>query len=286
MINNDEMINHEMIRKYLENLIFGKLQSYLELDAQIIDKSVVASETYTGKEKKDIIVVLKFLPATNINGVEDMPIQVMVDVKSEYQDIIYDVLHEIAITNNQVIGSADSYKFKQFYNTPILLSTFQNIGAYKSSTMSMDMRIVSFGPIAISNDIYFSLSLGNDTYVDDPEDDEDEIDRFKLTLLNAIFSVEHVFDGMVTNGNPLQKNTHNSYNTTLTLSYILDKDSAIHKLLHNNATGTSTFSIGYNPVSEEGFNNFLNYYYLQSYTENILVSDVTKVTVSFISRGD
>ena len=293
-------IEHEHIRTHLENLIFAKLSAFAESNIleDLRDKTVVCNESYDGKTKKDIIVVIKYLSATNTNGIVDLPIQILVDVKSDLQDLIFNVLQEIAYAENQQICSITDgatqnpttlYKFKQFYNTPIVLTQFQNSGAYKSTTMTMDARFVIFTNIATSSDMYLKIIV--DSSGSNPTsytDDSTGINAFKNSILNTIYYIEHRFDGVNKATKRLQENKPNSYNITFTISYIFDSNSALQQDLWKNSTSAKMYTIEYKgykgatPIS----NTQTFKCYLQSYTENVLVSDVTKVTVVFVSNGE
>jgi hypothetical protein len=215
----------------------------------------------------------------------------LVDVKSELQDIVFTILQEIAYDYNQVISSITDgatppttlYKFKQFYNTPIVLTQFQNAGAYKSTTMTMDARFVVFSGIATSSDMYLDLTIGTTNYADNSTG----ISDFKNSILNTIYYIEHRFDSTVKNGKRLQENKPNSYNMTFTINYIFDSSSAIQQALWTNSKDTTIYTIKYKGY--KGASTPSDYQtfkcYLQSYTENVLVSDVTKVTVTFVSNG-
>lgn len=276
-------IEHEDIRAYFENLIFTSYRLLYRAEdgyEDIQNTTVVANESYDGKERKDIKIILKFLSGENTNGVIDLPIQVLVEVKTELQDIIFNVLQDIAYTNNKIVHTfEDKYSFKQFYNTPIVLTSFQNSGAFKSSTLTMDMRIVAFESIATLMDMTLELTLNSTSYLNN----SDEMKKFKDTLLNAVFFIEHRFDGRVMKGQPLQQNKYNSFNAILTLSYILDKSSTIQEALWNLADDKKILTFKYaddNSFTEKTFSG-----YMRTYTGNILVSDVTKVTVELISTG-
>ena len=294
-------IEHEDIRGYLQNLIFTKLSAFAELNnfEDLRDKTVVCNESYDGKTRKDIIIVIKYLSASNTNGIVDLPIQILVDVKSELQDIVFDVLQEIAYAHNQTISNILNanneivYKFKQFYNTPIVLSQFQNSGAYKSTTMTMDARFVVFTNIATSSDMFLEMTINeivNGTATDvSYVDGSTGIVDFKNSILNTIFYIEHRFDGNVMNGKAIQENKPNSYNMTLTINYIFDSNSHIQQAIWKNISDIKKiYQLKYKaykgsvtPVTD--YQNFKCY--MQSYTENVLVSDVTKVTVVFVSNG-
>ena len=125
------------------------------------------------------------------------------------------------------------------------------------------------------------------TYNDDSTDLNSGIIAFKNSILNTIYYIEHRFDSVVKNGKRLQENKPNSYNMTFTISYIFDSNSELQQDLWKNSTSAKMYTIEYKgykgatPVSDTQTFNC----YLQSYTENILVSDVTKVTVTFVSNG-
>lgn len=285
------IVEHEDIRAYFENLITSRLNFAAENSGfDLSDKLVVANESYDGKTRKDIIVVLKFLSAENTNGVVDLPIQVMVEVKSELQDLIFNILQDIAYDLNQTIGSiadpniqnAVKYKFKQFYNTPLMLSHFQNAGAYKTSAMTMDARFVVFDTISTLGDMELTLLFNSNYYPSSTSDKS--IDNFKNTIINTVFHVEYAFDGRVKNQNPVQENLPNSYNANLTINYILDSNDTIQSLFDSHLFDGATFQITYR--SAPSFTNKTFKYHIQSYTENLLVSDVTKVTIVFITTGE
>lgn len=292
------IVKHETIRAYFENLIMTKLLAYAQNNGfeDLRDKCVVANESYDGKTRKDIKVILKFLSAENTNGIIDLPIQVLVEVNTELQDIVFNILQDIAYEKHQTIETIYfapnevDYSFKQFYKTPIVINAFQNGGIYKTSTMTMDMRLVVFETFATTNDMELEFidlpsGYGDDTDYMDYANNSDEMAAFKSSIINCVYHIEHRFDGIVKKGKKLQENRHNSYNVVFTVSYILNKADEIQGLLWDDADRDVNFQIKYK--SNHLFDNAKTYKFrIQTYTENEIVSDVTKVTVTFISTGE
>lgn len=288
-------VEHETIRSYFENLIMEKLQSYAQNNGfeDLREKTVVANESYDGKTKKDIKVILKFLSAENTNGIIDLPIQVLVEVNTELQDIVFNILQDIAYEKHQKIETVYisendiDYAFKQFYKTPTTLTTFQNGGVYKTSTMTMDMRIVAFETFATSNDMSLSFKYkvnASDNSATEYTNSSTEMKNFKATIINLVYHLEHRFDPVNIKNVKLQKNKYNSYNNVMTLSYILDKSNTIQENLWDKADGLIDIEITYK--SNSVFTNAKTYKCaIQTYTENLLVTDVTKVTINFVSTG-
>ena len=288
-------VEHETIRSYFENLIMEKLQSYAQNNGfeDLREKTVVANESYDGKTKKDIKVILKFLSAENTNGFIDLPVQILVEVNTELQDIVFNILQDIAYEKHQKIETVYAsqnevdYAFKQFYKTPTVLTTFQNGGIYKTSTMTMDMRIVAFKTYATSNDMYLSFKYkvnNSDNSATEYTNSSTEMSNFKATILNAVYHLENRFDGRVFHNNKLQRNTENSYNVVFSLSYILDKSNTIQENLWDKADGLKDVEISYK--SNSVFTNAKTYKCaIRTYTDNVVVTDVIKVTVEFVSTG-
>lgn len=287
-------IEHETIRAYFEEKLRYYIDEISGLQAQdILDNLVVANESIDKKDRKRVSVILKFLPATNTNGVVDIPIQLLVDVQTDYLDEVFNALQTLAYDLNQTIDGKKiannpveyEYKFKQFYRTPFVLQTFENGGAYKYTMVSMDVRFVVFTSIAVASDMKLSLTctIGSpgDEDTDTYDEDSDEILELNTALLNTVFHLENRFDGRVFQNQPKQRNSRNSYNLSLSLSYIRNIEDTLQNIFFTQCDTNARWVIKY---------KMGNYYKqfkasIQTYTDTVLVSDVVKTTVEFVSVG-
>lgn len=152
------MIERELYINWLNDRIS-------ELVANDIVIAVHDEFSYNSDANLDITV--KMLPGQIQYGIPQYPCELLIEVNENFAEEVIKALTQFTLDFNESLLELGSQSYRQYYNTPNVIGTFQNRGIVNNTALSISVSLISFTRV----DLLQKLSIktqDQDEYLDVP----------------------------------------------------------------------------------------------------------------------
>lgn len=136
------MITQKEITSHVKSLLESFLDNDIELSS--LKREYHEELYYKQNNTNDIDITICLYPGDIETKVVQYPVQIFIDVKTELQEHLMNVLHKLALSNNEMIVDFGESKIKQYFMTPSVASKFVKSGIYEYVSLSLNCRFFEY----------------------------------------------------------------------------------------------------------------------------------------------
>lgn len=129
------MIERELYIEWLKDRI----------DELIANDIVLAvHDEFSYNSEANIDVTVKMLPGQIQYGIPQYPCELLIEVNENFAEEVIKALTQFTLDFNESLISLGSQSYRQYYNTPNVVGTFQNRGIVNNTAISISVSLISF----------------------------------------------------------------------------------------------------------------------------------------------
>ena len=95
----------------------------------------------------DVDITVKYLTGQIQTGITQYPGELLILINEKYKDSVIEALTDFTETYNENVASIDSKSYREYYNTPNVIGTFQNGGIDRYTSVSISFSLITFNNV-------------------------------------------------------------------------------------------------------------------------------------------
>lgn len=133
----------------LRDSYIAHLKNLIEAQIAIVTADSITTDfhdEFSYNDNVDLDVTVKMLPGQIQVGVVQYPGELLISINETCFEEVLEALTRFTIANNEKVVTLDG-KYREYYNTPNVVGTFQNAGINNKTSVSISFSLITFDNI-------------------------------------------------------------------------------------------------------------------------------------------